>query len=218
MPLCIAARNWTGGRPASSLSRLPAALSTDLSPPPRRLRRAGCLLASCLALMLTAAGCGSQPTVALPRKDTAVTAPGTLDSPHLTARQQVIAAYTGYWQAYSSALSARNAARAKVILAPYDAPAAITRVIAGDQRVWAANETAYGTAEPHILSVHITGSRAQIHDCLDLSHFGALDTRTGRIVPDSFGLPRLNFYITLALSRGRWLVTDMQPVVVPCEP
>ena len=218
MPLCVAARNWTGGRPASSLSRLLAALSSDLSPPPRRLRRAGCLLACCAAVMLAASGCGSQHAVALPPKDSAVTAPGAPGSPRLTTRQRVIDAYTGYWQAYSSALGSRNAARAKVILAPYDAPAAITRVIAGDQRVWAADETAYGTADPHILSVHVTGPRAQLHDCLDLSHFGALDTRTGRIVPDSFGLSRLNFYITLVLSRGRWLVTDMQPVVVPCEP
>jgi len=41
---------------------------------------------------------------------------------------------------------------------------------------------------------------------------------TGLVVSDSFGLPNRNFYITLVLSRGRWLVSNMEPVEVPCQP
>jgi hypothetical protein len=166
--------------------------------------------------MLTA--CGTQPGTALPRKAAALAAPATLASPRLSPRQQVITAYVGYWQAYGAAMSSQNAARAGAILQPYDEPSGVSRAVKADQLVWAAHETAYGSAVTHILSVRVTRSHALLHDCLDLSHFGVQDTRTGRVVPDSFGLPRLNFYISLVLSGGRWLVDDMQPVVVPCNP
>ena len=57
-----------------------------------------------------------------------------------------------------------------------------------------------------------------MHDCLDLSQFGAENVRTGRVVPGSFGLQHLNSYVTLIRSGGRWLVTNTQPVEVPCAP
>jgi hypothetical protein len=175
-------------------------------------------LAVALAVVGAVSGCARQPTVALPRKSTALAGSGSLASPKLTARQQVIAAYTGYWQAYGAALSSQSAARARAILAPYDPPAALARAIEADRRVWAAHETVYGSAVPHILSVRITARHALLHDCLDLSHFGVQNTRTGRVVPQSIGLSRLNFYITLVRAGGRWLISNMQPVVVPCKP
>ncbi len=66
--------------------------------------------------------------------------------------------------------------------------------------------------------MRITGRRALLHDCLDLSHFGVLDKRTGRVVPGSFGLPGQDYYVSLELSGGRWKVANMQPVEVPCSP
>lgn len=213
-----AAGNLLRGSPASSLPRLRTALPA-LSPPHARRRggrSAALLLAPALALGLAA--CASQASAALPRKATGLAAPAPLSSPRLSPRQQVAAAYVGYWQAFSAAMSSQNPARARAILASYDQPSAVSRAVKADQLLWAAHEIAYGSAVTHILSVQVTGSRALLHDCLDLSHFGAQDTRTGRVVPGSFGLPRLNFYITLVLSRGQWLVSDMQPVVVPCNP
>lgn len=211
MPSLVAASSQLRGRPASSPSR-----PGRRAAPPRFLRPAGSALA--LALVLAVAACGAPASAPLPPKTAALAAPASAASPRLTPRQQVIAAYTGYWQAYGAAMSSQNAARARAILAPYDEPAGVARAVAADQLVWAAHETAYGNAVTHILSVRVTGRRALLHDCLDLSQFGAVDTRTGRIVPESFGLPRLNFYITLVLSGRRWLLTDMQPVVVPCNP
>ncbi len=216
MPFLVAASNQLRGRPAITLSRLRREPPAGRPTAHRCPRRAGLAPALALALALTA--CGTQAKVPLPPKTAALAAPQAPASARLSPRQQVAAAYAGYWQAYGAAMSSQNAARARAILAPYDQSGAVSRTVKADQLVWAAHETAYGNAVTHILSVRVTGRRALLHDCLDLSHFGAQDTRTRRVVPDSFGLQRLNFYITLVLSGGRWLVTDMQPVVVPCEP
>jgi hypothetical protein len=170
------------------------------------------------AAALATAGCAAQPQAALPRKSAALAVPAALASPSLTARQRVVAAYDGYWQAYADAMSSLNAGKARSILAGYVPAAGIAARIRAYQRDWAAHDIAYGGAVTHVLSVRIRGQRATLHDCLDLSHLGVQSDRTGRVVPGSFGLPRLNFYITLVLSGGRWLVSNMQPVVVPCEP
>jgi hypothetical protein len=175
-------------------------------------------LAIALAVAAAVAGCGSQARVALPRKSAALAGSSGLSSPKLTARQQVIAAYTGYWQAYGAAISSQSAAQARAILAPYDPPAALARAVQADRRVWAAHDTVYGSAVPHVLSVRLTGKHALLHDCLDLSHFGVQNSRTGQVIPQSIGLSRLNFYVTLTRSGGRWLISNMQPVVVPCKP
>ena len=172
-------------------------------------------------IALAAVACGTQqaPSVALPaRASGGATLPAAPASPPPTPEQVVAADYAGYWQAYGQAMTAGNAARARQLLAPYTAPGTIGRLLASLQRVWAAHDQAYGAAQPHVLGVQITGSRALLHDCLDLSHFGVLDRATGRVVSSSFGLPDRDYYITLVLSGGRWLVSNMEPVEVPCQP
>ena len=94
----------------------------------------------------------------------------------------------------------------------------MTQLLGNLQSIWAANDTAYGGAVVHVKGVQITGRRAILHDCLDLSHFGVLNRATGRVVPDSFGLPNRDYYISLVRSGGRWRVSNMEPVEVPCEP
>jgi hypothetical protein len=174
-------------------------------------------VALALLLAMAAAGCAAQARVALPSKSRPqAVRPESLSNPKLTSRQQVIAAYTGYWRAFAEAMSAQSTARATAILAPYESPSDVALTVKADRKVWAAHEIAYGGAITHILSVERTGNRASLHDCLDLSHFGAQDVRTRRIVPDSFGLPHLNTYVTVVRSQGRWLVSNMEPVEVPC--
>ncbi len=174
-------------------------------------------MALALLLVLAAVGCAAQARVALPGKFRPQAArPESLSNPKLTPRQQVIAAYTGYWRAYAEAMNAQSTARATAILTPYESPGDVALAVKADRKVWAAHEIAYGGAITHILSVARDGNRASLHDCLDLSHFGAQDVRTGRVVPDSFGLPHLNTYVTVVRSQGRWLVSNMEPVEVPC--
>lgn len=216
MSFFFAASRLLRGSSASPQWRARPPLSAPRLGAPRRPRRVRVALP--LLLVMAAVGCAAQPSVALPRKSKALAEQGTLDSPKLTTRQQVMAAYTGYWQAFAAAMSSQNAAQAKAILTPYDAPSGISQVVTADRRVWAAHETAYGSAIPHIISVQVTGHRATLHDCLDLSHFGAQDVRTARVVPESFGRANLNFYIALVRSGGRWLVSNMIPVEVPCGP
>jgi hypothetical protein len=171
---------------------------------------------------LAAAGCGGPAArVSLPARAarTATAAPAALaSSAPQTPRQAVAAAYRGYWRAYAAAMSADSTARATAILAPYDAPSGTPLLMKNLKAIWKAHDVAYGGAVTHIKSVRITGRRAILNDCLDLSHFGVTDQRTGRVVPGSFGLANQDTYITLLRSGGRWRVSNMEPVEVPCEP
>jgi hypothetical protein len=130
----------------------------------------------------------------------------------------VLSAYQGYWQAYSEASRSRNLAAAKKLLRAYAQASFVTEVTAPLPRLWAAHQVGYGYAVPHVLSVARKGKSALLHDCLDLSHLGTQDTRSGRVLPGSFGLPTVNFYVTLTRTGARWVVSKMQQVEVPCTP
>jgi hypothetical protein len=181
-----------------------------------------CVRPVCLGLLVTVPlaviGCGGQAPVALPHKSAGPAAlPAELADPSLSPRQQVVAAYTDYWQALGQALDAQNAARARAILALYAAPASIPSLINGFQTDWARGEIQYGGPVPHILSVQITGGRAAVHDCADFSHAGVQSARTGQVI-GSLGNSRVNMISMLVRARGRWLVSNQTPVVSPCVP
>ena len=173
------------------------------------------------SVALTAAACGSQAAnVALPARasvSAAAASPAALSSAQ-TPAQAAAAAYRAYWQAYAAAMSSAHAAQARAILAPYLAAAGLPRLIGTLKLVWAAQDAAYGGAVTHVQGVEVSGRRAILHDCLDLSHFGVTDLLTGRVLPNSFGRAGQDYYVTLLLSGGRWRVSNMQPVEVPCTP
>ncbi|MGD0684352.1 MAG: hypothetical protein ABSA03_04465 [Streptosporangiaceae bacterium] len=155
--------------------------------------------------------------MALPAKAAAQPAAGTAGhSPGL--RQQVVAAYAGYWRATSEAVNSGDARRARRILAGYAPAAAIPGLIAVLRRDWARHAVDDGNPVLHILSVTVGKVSATVHDCADLSHAGLKDARTGRPFPLSFGSPRANFYASLVRRGGRWLVSNLVPVVAPCDP
>jgi hypothetical protein len=173
------------------------------------------------ALTLAVGGCGGQSAVTLPHKATApapaAASPATLAGGPVSAHDQVVAAYTGYWQALGQALDTQDAARARAILARYVVPALIPSLISGFETDWARGEIQYGGPVPHITSVRVTGGRAAVHDCADFSNAGAQSASTGQVI-GSLGNPRVNMISTLVLSRGRWLVSDQVPVVLSCVP
>src|ERR1022692_4668110 len=156
----------------------------------RSLARALVLVSALLLL-----GCATSPSVELPAKPVTPASSATFASPDPlasaspTRRDRVISAYLSYWQAYGAALRTRNIASARLLLAPYTDSFYRDQLTAPLPRVWAANEIGYGYAVPHVLGVTSTAASAVLHDCLDLSHFGTQNTRTGQIVPGSFGLP-----------------------------
>jgi hypothetical protein len=187
---------------------------------PRRVadRRGRCaILAGLTALALTVAGCGGQASVTLPRKAAAQPPPAAVAGAPQTPQDQVIAAYTGYWQALGQALDSQNAASARAILARYAAPAMIPSLISGFQTDWARGEVQYGAPVPHILSVRISGAHADVHDCADFSNAGVQSAGTGQVI-GSLGNSRVNMISTLVLVRGRWLVSNQVPVVLSCVP
>jgi hypothetical protein len=169
------------------------------------------------ALVLAVAGCGGQPSVALPGKAAPVASPAAVAGAPQTPQDQVVAAYDGYWQALGQALDAQNAANARTILAPYTVSALIPSLISGFQTDWARGEIQYGSPVPHILSVQIKGNRANVHDCADFSNAGVRSASTGQLI-GSLGNSRVNMISTLVLTGGRWLLSNQVPVVLSCVP
>jgi hypothetical protein len=205
MSLLVAASN-----PLQSASGLPRRVANR--------RAAAACLAWLAGSVLAVTGCGGQASVALPHKAAAPAGvPVAVTDPPLTVRDQVIAAYTGYWQALGQALDTQNAGRARTILAQYVPAVSIPSLISSFEADWAQGEIQYGSPVPHIISVHVTGGQAAVHDCADFSNAGVQDARTGQVV-GSLGNPHVNLISTLVLTHGKWLVTNQVPVVLSCVP
>jgi hypothetical protein len=175
----------------------------------------GAVLTAALAVAAVA-GCGSHPAaVALPKKPTAAQL-ARVSPTRQSIRQLVIAAYEGYWRATNEAINSRNPASATTILAAYIPSLSVPELVKGMNALWRRHEIVYGSPVFHIMAVKITGSQAAaVHDCIDLSHMGFEDSRTGRIVG---GIGQKHDYLitTLAREHGRWLVTGAIPVVRSC--
>ncbi|HTS99055.1 MAG TPA: hypothetical protein VMI33_20805 [Streptosporangiaceae bacterium] len=171
------------------------------------------------ALTLAVAGCAGPAAVALPHKAAARASPAASLAAGVapSVQDQVVAAYTGYWQALGQALDTRDPASARAVLARYAAPATISSLISGFETDWARGEIQYGSPVPHILSVRVTGSRAAVHDCADFSNAGVQSASTGQVI-GGLGSPRVNMISTLVLTGGRWLVSGQVPVVLSCVP
>jgi hypothetical protein len=131
-------------------------------------------------------------------------------------RRRRLTAYEGYWQATNQAIDSRDTATAKSILTSYVPGSAISGLITGMRLLWRRGEMAFGAPVFHIVSVKMTGARtAAVHDCIDLSHTGFQNRKTGVIVG---GLGQSHDYLitTLAREHGRWVVTGAIPVVRSC--
>ena len=178
------------------------------------------LAASAVAGVTLLSGCSSPASVPLPARSTSLHAPATAQSPSGTgsARQQVIAAYTAYFPA-SQAAEAAAPARAQAILAPYAAQPYLGRVLAQMASYRARDEAASGYVVPHVIKVTVTGPLATVYDCQDASHATLTDTRTGKVTPPLKGSART--YLIASLARGtdgRWRITSLAHVAVPCTP
>jgi hypothetical protein len=164
------------------------------------------------------AGCAAQPAVTLPPRAHAAASASDLNDAQQSARGQVLTAYTGYWQASSAAVDAGNPTAARALLAPYLTASGMSEVLAALAPDWAEHAVAAGSPVSHIQSVKITGRRALVHDCVDLSHAGLANAQTRKLYPRSFGSTHANFYADLVLGPSGWLVSNLVPVVAPCEP
>lgn len=194
------------------MSLLGAASGALSRPAPHRL---AALLSAAAAVI---AGCGgSQAAVQLPRKAGLPAVPAATPGTPASTRDQVAAAYSGYWQALGQALDARNAARAQAILAPYASAALVSSTVSSDTSLWAHNEIQYGAPVPHILTVRVSGTSAAVHDCGDFSHAGVQDAATGQVV-GSLGPARVNMISSLTFSGGRWRLDSQLPVEAACQP
>jgi predicted small lipoprotein YifL len=177
------------------------------------------VLAVLAAAAAATAGCGRQHPAALPPAPGAPTAAAAMPSARPpTIRDRVISAYVSYWRANGQAVDAGQAGRARAILAPHVTADSLPSMIALLQQDWQQHAVAYGSPVLHIRSVVIRQGTATVHDCIDLSHAGLRNSRTGRVFPRSFGSPRANFYASLVRDGGHWLVSNIVPVVASCDP
>jgi hypothetical protein len=178
-------------------------------------RLTACVLAAGAIAALAGCAKSSAAGVTLPRKPQR--SPATSATPEYpSAKQLVVAAYEGYWQATGEALDSLSPSRASRILAGYVPRSAIPALVRGLRALWRQDEIGYGRPVFHISSVMFTGHRtAAVHDCLDLSHAGFQDRLTGQVVG---GLGRSHDFLitTLVREHGRWLVTGAIPVVRAC--
>ena len=167
-------------------------------------------------LLAAVAACGSsQAQVTLPKKAREARLARVVPA-RPSQRQLVIAAYEGYWQATNQAINSRDSSSAKAILTSYVPRTAISGLITGMRVLWQRDESAFGAPVFHIVSVKMTSRRtAAVHDCIDLSHTGFQNRRTG-VIAGGLGQSHDYLITTLALEHGRWLVTGAIPVVQSC--
>jgi hypothetical protein len=165
------------------------------------------------------AGCASSGAAKLPPKTTAPTVASA--TPAVTARSAkaaVIAAYTGYFPVLTAA-EAAGPSRAKAMLAPYAAQPYLNHVLSRMAAYRSRHEVSVGHLVPHVMHVRVRGARAQLRDCQDASHAALADSRTGRVIPHTWGSPHTYLIATLARgSDGQWRLTSLAHVAVPCKP
>lgn len=180
-------------------------------------------------LLTTAVSCSSNhpsPKVSV-QSSPALSAPSTTSSgsgspaPSPTGtsdRDQVSAAYNGYWAASKKAgLSPIDQAAA--ILAPYSTPELIAIQVKELKDVQAKHQEPWGDVVIHLYSVQVTGATASLGDCQDDSGAGLADSRTHQLIPGARGGTQpVNLSVTLHRGAdGRWRVASVQPVGATCS-
>jgi len=197
------------------------------SSPPRHRRprsalaalAAGGLPALLVALLgpLLAACSGAAAQVQLPAK-TAVTKSAALPAARpLSARQQVVAAISGYSAAMTTAFDSRSPAQVRQLLRPYLDRATISNALRAFGQAWGQHEVSYGRAIRHIIGVRISGTAAWVHDCDDTSNSGLAYGGTGQVVPGTLGSAHENLVTRLNLVNGHWLIGIQTIEDVPCH-
>ena len=175
------------------------------------------VLVACLVPLLAACA-GAAARVQLPPKPGAGQPAAAVEAPALSARQQILAAVTGYTTALGEAGQSRSETDARRLLRPYLAAARIGGVVQAMSGIWARGDSFDGQDVLHVLSVRIDGRHAFVHDCDNTSGMWLEDLATGQTVPGSAGIAHANLVTRLDLVQGRWLVEFQLPEDVPCAP
>jgi hypothetical protein len=177
------------------------------------------LLALAGATLFVISACGGQPSANLPPKATPLTAPtGSAASPSDSPAQAVASAYVAYFPVLKAA-EAVPPAQAKAMLAPYAAQPYLGKVLDQMASYRAQDEVASGYVTPHVTKVTVNGRVAEVYDCQDASHATLTNTSTGKVTPPLKGSARTYLIASLARgSDGRWRLTSLAHVSVPCQP
>lgn len=177
-----------------------------------------------LALALVLAGCSSDddPPVAVPSSPPLSAPPGSgspsTQSP-TSPRDQVIAAYRGYWQAGRQAALV-PIAQARKVLEPYSTSELVERQLTGIRQLQAKKQEPWGQVSIRVAAVEVTGATARLSDCQDVSGAGLADARTHQLIPGTRGGSKpAHLSVTLRHGQGaRWRVSAIRPVEAPCTP
>jgi hypothetical protein len=184
---------------------------------PAPKRRALVALAAC-AVPAVAACSGAAAQVQLPPKSQRVAAATATSQPAPTARDEVLAAVTGFTAALAEADRSGDAATARQLLRPFLVADRVDGLVKAISAIWAKGDRFYGQDALHVLTVTIEGRRAFVHDCDNTSSMGLENAATGQPVPGSAGIADDNIVTRLELVNGRWLVQDQLIEDVSCAP
>lgn len=159
------------------------------------------------------AGCQSRDShkVAVPSSP-ALTAPTGTRSIAPTAsasiaRNAVIRAYTGYWQA-SRVAATKTVTEARRLLEQYSTSSNITIQLRGIDNLRKQHKEPWGNVAIHVYKVEAAGSSARLWECQDASGAGLADARTHRLIPTTTGSPHIRIQARLVRgSDGAWRVS-----------
>jgi hypothetical protein len=176
-------------------------------------------LAGLPAALAMLAGCAAAvPHVPLPPKPPVASVSTPSRRLPASPRQQVIAAYTGYTAALNAANKSEDAAMARSLLRHYVVASRVAGLVQAERRIWALGESFYGAPVLHIMTVHIDGRHAFVHDCDNTSGMGLERAATGQVVAGTAGVVHDNVVTRLNLVNGCWLVAFQIVEDLPCAP
>lgn len=173
--------------------------------------------------LLMSAGCGGHGSrVALPTtKPPAAPPMGSslppVSAPATTAKNAVIAAYTGFFPAADQALKAPPE-QIKPILKDYATGWYLDFEIRQMVDQQAQHLEPWGHVVAHITKIELQQSTATVHDCQDASNAGLANAQTHQLIPTSRGTSHRNLTATLTLgSDRRWRLTDLKQFKAQCH-
>jgi hypothetical protein len=174
-----------------------------------------------LALALIAGSCGGHaskitlPSTTPPAAPSSSSASASASSQ--TAKDAVIAAYTGYLTAVNKAILAPPE-QTRPILRDYATGAYLDFEVHQVAVHRAAREEPWGKVVTHVTNVELASSSAKVHDCQDASNAGLADQRTHRLIPNSRGTATNNLIADMTLgSDSRWRVASLNFYRTACH-
>ncbi|RSN03142.1 hypothetical protein DMB42_35540 [Nonomuraea sp. WAC 01424] len=129
----------------------------------------------------------------------------------------IVQTYSAYWPVLAEA-GRSSPEKARELLQPYVRGGYLDHLVNGVRDMVAQGREPFGQAVPRIKEVRVSGTYAEVTDCLDMSGAAMADRRTHRLLPETAD-DKTTTTVTAALERshdGRWRLTDLSMKGTTC--